>query len=98
MINTAKIFINGRSQAIRLPKEYRFKGNEVYINKIDDIRNLTIKNGDSVVRLSDIADISERSKSGGGCACRSGEESGLARTERAVLLPHTGIHLIRCAP
>ena len=37
MINTAKIFINGRSQAIRLPKEYRFNGNEVYINKIDDI-------------------------------------------------------------
>ena len=37
MINTAKIFINGRSQAIRLPKEYRFKDNEVYINKIDDV-------------------------------------------------------------
>jgi antitoxin VapB len=37
MITTAKIFINGRSQAIRLPKEYRFKENEVYINKIDGI-------------------------------------------------------------
>ncbi len=37
MITTAKIFTNGRSQAIRLPKEYRFKDNEVYINKIDDI-------------------------------------------------------------
>jgi antitoxin VapB len=37
MINIAKIFINGRSQAIRLPKEYRFNDNEVYINKIDDI-------------------------------------------------------------
>ena len=37
MITTAKIFTNGRSQAIRLPKEFRFKDNEVYINKIDDI-------------------------------------------------------------
>jgi len=35
-MNTAKLFINGRSQAVRLPKEYRFSGNEVYINKIDD--------------------------------------------------------------
>ncbi len=37
MITTAKIFINGRSQAIRLPKEYRFDESEVYINKIDEI-------------------------------------------------------------
>ena len=33
MADTAKIFISGRSQAVRLPKEYRFKGNEVYIKK-----------------------------------------------------------------
>jgi len=32
-MDTAKIFINGRSQAIRLPKAYRFIGNEVYIKK-----------------------------------------------------------------
>ena len=32
-MNTAKLFINGRSQAIRLPKAYRFKGKEVYIKK-----------------------------------------------------------------
>ena len=30
----AKLFINGRSQAVRLPKAYRFKGNEVYIKKV----------------------------------------------------------------
>lgn len=29
----AKIFMNGRSQAIRLPKEYRFDTDEVYITK-----------------------------------------------------------------
>ncbi|PJZ68999.1 antidote-toxin recognition MazE [Leptospira perolatii] len=32
-MNRAKIFKNGDSQAIRLPKEYRFKGKEVYIRK-----------------------------------------------------------------
>ena len=33
-MESAKIFINGRSQAVRLPKAYRFEGNEVYIKKI----------------------------------------------------------------
>jgi len=30
---TAKIFMNGRSQAVRLPKEYRFDTDEVYIRR-----------------------------------------------------------------
>ena len=34
---TAKIFENGRSQAVRLPKEYRFSSDEVMVNKIGDI-------------------------------------------------------------
>lgn len=29
----AKIFMNGRSQAVRLPKEFRFDTDEVYISK-----------------------------------------------------------------
>jgi len=33
MADTAKIFISGRSQAVRLPKDYRFNGTEVYIKK-----------------------------------------------------------------
>ena len=32
-MQTAKIFENGRSQAVRLPKEYRFDADEVAINK-----------------------------------------------------------------
>ena len=32
----AKLFINGRSQAVRLPKAYRFEGVEVYIKKIPE--------------------------------------------------------------
>lgn len=33
MESTAKIFKNGRSQAVRLPKEFRLKGAEVKIRK-----------------------------------------------------------------
>ncbi|HFQ93553.1 MAG TPA: antitoxin [Anaerolineae bacterium] len=35
-VKTAKLFINGRSQAVRLPKEFRFEGSEVYIRKEGD--------------------------------------------------------------
>jgi antitoxin VapB len=35
-MNTAKLFANGKSQAVRLPKEYRFDGNEVYIKRIGE--------------------------------------------------------------
>jgi antitoxin VapB len=30
---TAKLFWSGRSQAVRLPKEFRFQGNEVHIRR-----------------------------------------------------------------
>jgi antitoxin VapB len=30
---TAKLFKNGRSQAVRLPKEFRFEGEEVYVRR-----------------------------------------------------------------
>ena len=33
MTRTAKLFRNGRSQAVRLPAEYRFEGSEVYIRR-----------------------------------------------------------------
>ncbi|MCM1184340.1 MAG: antitoxin [Roseburia sp.] len=33
----AKVFENGRSQAVRLPKEYRFSDEEVAVNKIGDV-------------------------------------------------------------
>jgi len=33
METTAKLFQNGRSQAVRLPKAFRFKGTEVKIRK-----------------------------------------------------------------
>jgi len=33
MTKTAKLFKNGRSQAVRLPKEFRLPGSEVYIER-----------------------------------------------------------------
>ena len=36
-MQTAKLFMNGRSQAVRLPKECRFEGDDVYVRKYQDI-------------------------------------------------------------
>jgi antitoxin VapB len=36
-MQTARIFVNGRSQAVRLPKEFRFSGSDVYIKKIGNM-------------------------------------------------------------
>jgi antitoxin VapB len=36
MQRTAKIFMNNRSQAVRLPKEFQFSTSEVYIRKEGD--------------------------------------------------------------
>ena len=33
-MQTAKIFTNGRSQAVKLPKEFRFSDSDVFIKKI----------------------------------------------------------------
>jgi antitoxin VapB len=33
MQQTAKIFVTGRSQAVRLPLEFRFEGSEVFIRR-----------------------------------------------------------------
>lgn len=33
-METARLFKNGRSQAVRLPKEYRFDGDLVYIKRV----------------------------------------------------------------
>jgi antitoxin VapB len=33
-METAKLFQNGKSQAVRLPKEYRFKSDRVYIKRV----------------------------------------------------------------
>src|SRR5437660_10313382 len=42
----AKVFMTGRSQAVRLPKEYRVTGNSVYVKRI----------GNSIVLIPKTAD------------------------------------------
>ena len=34
-MKTAKLFVNGRSQAVRLPKDCRLPGKEAYVRKLD---------------------------------------------------------------
>jgi virulence-associated protein VagC len=36
MSATAKLFMHGRSQAVRLPKEFGFEGTEVRVSKVGD--------------------------------------------------------------
>ena len=33
-MKVAKLFKNGQSQAVRLPKEFRFEGTQVYIKRV----------------------------------------------------------------
>ena len=33
-METGKLFMNGRSQAVRLPKGFRFEGEEVFIKRV----------------------------------------------------------------
>lgn len=51
---TAKLFENGRSQAVRLPKECRFDGDEVMINKIGDVVFLIPKDNEWAGLLSSL--------------------------------------------
>lgn len=54
-MNIAKLFTNGRSQAVRLPKDCRFEGSEVYIKKYGDMV-LLLPKGDPWAPLIDSLD------------------------------------------
>ena len=50
-METAKIFTCGKSQAVKIPKEYRFDVNKVYVNKIGDALILTpVKKSTNLLR------------------------------------------------
>jgi antitoxin VapB len=40
----AKLFKNGASQAVRLPAEFRFEGNEVYVTRDDQTGDVVLSN------------------------------------------------------
>jgi len=58
-MKTAKLFINGNSQAVRLPKECRFTGNEVIVKKIGDTVMLLPKEKEWDVFLEGLNGFSE---------------------------------------
>jgi len=54
-MTTAKLFRHGGSQAVRLPKAFRFAGNEVVISRRGDAVILRAKAGPKVRTLADVA-------------------------------------------
>ena len=54
-MTTAKLFKHGGSQAVRLPKAFRFKGTEVTIEKKGDAVILTPKRQPKFKTLNDVA-------------------------------------------
>ncbi len=72
MIATAKLFQNGQSQAVRLPKAFRFENaTEVFIKKVDGVVMLIPKTDEAVwsrmfERLSEFSDdyLNERTQPG----------------------------------
>jgi len=52
-MSTAKVFMTGRSQAVRLPKEFRFDGSEVEIFRRGDEVVLREK-GKTAIELFDL--------------------------------------------
>lgn len=63
MARTAKLFRNGRSQAVRLPSEFRFDGKEVFIRQDsatgDVILSRRPDSWKSFFALADQADVLE---------------------------------------
>jgi antitoxin VapB len=58
MTRTAKLFRNGRSQAVRLPAEYRFEGSEVYIRRDEGTGDIVISRRPS--SWQDFFDLADR--------------------------------------
>ena len=58
MQRTAKIFMNNRSQAVRIPKEFQFSVSEVYIRKQGDDLILSPRPKDWSALLSSDAEAS----------------------------------------
>jgi antitoxin VapB len=58
-MKTARVFKNGQSQAVRLPKEFRFQEDEVYIKKVADIVLLLPKRGSWDALVNSLGKFSE---------------------------------------
>ena len=56
---TTRVFMNGRSQAVRIPAGFRFEEDEVYVNRIGDTLMLTPRSALKDTLRQGIALISE---------------------------------------
>jgi antitoxin VapB len=80
---TAKLFMHGRSQAVRLPKEFRFEGTEVRVSKIGDrvilepIGEIKPMPWDLIDGLGDKPFMEDGRDQGTILACRNSEGGGL---------------------
>ncbi len=57
MLATAKVFMTGNSQAIRLPKPFRFNVSEVWITKNDATGEITLKPKDDDQRQRNLKEL-----------------------------------------
>jgi antitoxin VapB len=64
MARTAKVFMTNRSQAIRLPKEYQFSTEEVFIRKSGDDVILSPRHPDWATYLATAPVASEQFMAG----------------------------------
>ena len=59
LMGTAKLFKNGKSQAVRLPRQFRFQGTEVYIKRVGNNVILTPKEDPWESMISALDDFSD---------------------------------------
>ena len=58
-MKTAKIFANGQSQAVRLPKDYRFTDDEVGITRVGEVVLLYPKGKEDTLFLSSLGGFTD---------------------------------------
>ena len=58
-MQTARLFKNGRSQAVRLPKECRFSGKDVFVHKLEGAVMLVARDDPWASLLSSLERFSE---------------------------------------
>ena len=58
-LETAKLFMNGQSQAVRLPKEYRFSGSEVTITRLGELVILCPKGKEDELFFSSLGSFTD---------------------------------------
>jgi len=57
-MKVAKLFMNGRSQAVRLPREFQFKGKRVFVKRAGNVVLLIPEQGSWQVLLDSLGQFS----------------------------------------